>query len=118
VEPAACLYIMDGEWMLNIRREICAGCGVCIRVCPTGAISLDRGKARIDQDKCTDCYRCIQTCPREAIVAVETGLKPADVPSIRELRSNLMRIQAEAQRVARRLKSLEQRRKIRVSQPR
>jgi len=104
--------------MLNIRREICAGCGVCTRVCPTGAISLYRGKARIDQAKCTDCYLCIQACPREAIVAVEKDLKPAAILSIQELRNSLMSLQTEMQMVARRLKSLEQRRKIRRNQPR
>jgi ferredoxin len=104
--------------MLNIRRNICSGCGACARICPTGAISLDDGKARIDQAKCNDCYRCIQACPKGAIVAVEKGLKPDAISSIQELRNNLMCLQAEMQRVARRLKSLEQRRKIRGNQPR
>lgn len=98
--------------MLNVRKDICVGCGVCTRVCPTGSISLDGGKAQIDQVKCTGCLNCVQACPRGAIVAVETSLKPAAVPSIQELRNNLMRLQAEVQGAARRLKSLEQRRRI------
>jgi Fe-S-cluster-containing hydrogenase component 2 len=88
------------------------GCGVCTRVCPTGAISLDAGTAEIDQAKCIGCYNCVQACPRGAIVVVGTGLKPTPVSSIPELRDSLLRLQAEVQIAARRLKSLEQRRKI------
>jgi Fe-S-cluster-containing hydrogenase component 2 len=98
--------------MLNVRKEFCVGCGACTRVCPTGAISLDAGTAEIDQAKCTGCYNCFQACPRGAIIAVGTGLKPTPVPSIQELRNSILRLQAEVQIAARRLKSLEQRRKI------
>jgi ferredoxin len=103
---------VGGERMLRIRKEFCVGCGACTRVCPTGAISLEAGTAEIDQAKCTLCYSCIQTCPRGAIVAVGTGLKPTPVPSIQELRNRLLRLQAEVQMAAGRLRSLEQRRKI------
>jgi Fe-S-cluster-containing hydrogenase component 2 len=88
------------------------GCGACTRVCPTEAISLEAGTAEIDQAKCTYCYNCIQACPRGAIAALEAGLRPAHVFSIQELQNSLLRLQAEAQVAAQRLKSLEQRRKM------
>jgi len=97
--------------MLSVRKEFCAGCGSCIRVCPTGAISLDAGTARIDQDKCTACYNCIQVCPKGAIGAAVTGSEPAPASSMPELRNSILRLQAELQTTARRLKNLEQRSK-------
>lgn len=97
--------------MLNVRAELCAGCGICARVCPTGAISLDTGTAHIDRSKCINCYRCIQECPRGAIATVGPGLKPTPI-TIWELRNDLLRMQVELRMAAQRLKSLEQREKV------
>ncbi|MCX6091124.1 MAG: 4Fe-4S binding protein [Candidatus Atribacteria bacterium] len=44
----------------------CKGCTHCIRRCPTEAIRVKRGKARIDEDRCIDCGECIRTCPNHA----------------------------------------------------
>ena len=53
--------------MLKIDFSLCRGCGLCQRVCPSGAISFIYGKASINQDKCVKCYRCVQVCPQNAI---------------------------------------------------
>ena len=97
--------------MLNVRKDICAGCGVCSRVCPTEAISLDEGTAHIDQAKCTSCYRCIQACPRKAIVAVGKRMRPAAL-SAQELRDSLLHLREELQAVTQRLQRLEQRKAV------
>ena len=99
--------------MLNVSKDLCLGCGVCTRVCPTGAISLDAGTARIDQDKCVNCYQCVQACPRGAMVADETDLKPAAVSSAQELRNSFLRLREELKMAARRLQRLEQRKAAR-----
>jgi len=43
------------------------GCGLCVKVCPQGAINLVLGKAEIDIRRCNSCYRCLEVCPREAV---------------------------------------------------
>jgi len=36
-----------------INQDMCAGCGICVYYCPTGAIRQEKnGKALIDNDKC------------------------------------------------------------------
>jgi len=99
--------------MVSVKRDVCVGCGVCTRVCPTGAISLDAGKAQIEQSLCTERYLCVQACPRRAIVVVGAGLKPDAAPSIQELRKSSLRLQTEMQILSRRLKNLEQRKTMR-----
>lgn len=51
-----------------IVPELCKGCGICAKNCPTSAIS---GKIKevytIDQDKCIKCGVCMQKCPFKAI---------------------------------------------------
>lgn len=52
---------------VNIDKDKCTGCGTCVEVCPTDALSLVDEKAVCDPDLCIDCYICIPECPEEAI---------------------------------------------------
>ena len=56
----------------------CTGCGACVAVCPTGAIALVDGRARIDEEACTGCGACVDACSEGAIQPVVQGeLVPA-----------------------------------------
>lgn len=48
----------------------CMGCTTCIRHCPTEAIRVRGGKARIITERCIDCGECIRVCPHKAKQAV------------------------------------------------
>lgn len=52
---------------LEIRAEVCTGCGLCIRTCPFGALSLAEGIAVVS-DACTLCGACESACPFGAIL--------------------------------------------------
>ncbi|MGB3342074.1 MAG: NADH-quinone oxidoreductase subunit NuoF [bacterium] len=61
-----------------IDPELCAGCTVCAKKCPNGAITGDPRKAHaIDQKKCTKCGICITNCPPKfgAIKIVSPSVK-------------------------------------------
>jgi iron only hydrogenase large subunit-like protein len=49
-----------------LDTEKCVGCITCMRRCPTEAIRIVDGKARIDYDKCINCGECIRSCPNRA----------------------------------------------------
>ncbi len=52
-----------------IQAELCKGCGLCVKVCPTDAISGERRSPHvIDQSKCIKCGACMEKCPFKAIV--------------------------------------------------
>ncbi len=68
-----------------IDEAVCAGCGACVGVCPTGAISLIAGKARVDAERCQGCEACIEACPAGAIrpvLDVDIVPEPASAPVV------------------------------------
>jgi ferredoxin len=71
--------------MIEIRRELCTGCGLCTRVCPVGAVALRSGKAEIDSERCVSCEACLYACPTHAILYSS----PAELS---ELRGRLLRL--------------------------
>ncbi|MBN1222264.1 MAG: 4Fe-4S binding protein, partial [Candidatus Aminicenantes bacterium] len=53
---------------IRIDENKCCGRMKCMRVCPTQAIRIRNGKAKILEEKCIDCGECINTCPNGAII--------------------------------------------------
>ncbi len=51
----------------TVDRDLCTGCGVCVDMCPMGAISLRNDIAFIDSQTCTGCGICEDECPLGAI---------------------------------------------------
>ncbi|WP_018248383.1 EFR1 family ferrodoxin [Orenia marismortui] len=48
----------------KVAKEKCNNCGICIKVCPVGAI--DQEELKINNEICLRCFACAKKCPQEA----------------------------------------------------
>jgi len=55
----------------EVNQEMCSGCGICVPLCPYGAIELaeynGKVRAKINEAKCKGCGVCAAACPSKAI---------------------------------------------------
>ena len=47
--------------------DACIGCGICEKVCPSGSIRVENGKAVHHAGNCQTCLACVHACPQKAI---------------------------------------------------
>lgn len=55
---------------VTLEKKLCKGCTNCIKLCPTQAIRVQGGKAKIIKERCIDCGVCIRVCPYHAKRAI------------------------------------------------
>lgn len=56
-------------------EDRCVGCTACMRVCPTEAIRIREGKARVKKGLCIDCGECLRVCRHNAVEARTDSLQ-------------------------------------------
>ena len=55
--------------MLNtvmLDPDKCKGCITCMKRCPTEAIRVRNGKAKVLYERCVACGECVRLCPHQA----------------------------------------------------
>lgn len=55
-----------GRPVINTTR-CTPNCAECVNACPTDAISIHQGSARIDLGACLFCTDCLDACPQDAV---------------------------------------------------
>ena len=54
----------------EVDEELCKGCGLCMRDCPTEAVIGEKKQPhRIDAELCIKCGVCYEDCPFDAVIA-------------------------------------------------
>jgi ferredoxin len=73
----SCKACVELEFQLDIpkievNKELCSGCGICVLLCSYEAIALeksgDEAIAVINDGRCKRCGVCVAACPSAAIV--------------------------------------------------
>ncbi len=59
---------------VTLNKDKCHGCTNCISHCPTEAIRVRGGKAKIIKERCIDCGECIKVCQSHAKSAAADDL--------------------------------------------
>ncbi|MBM53780.1 MAG: ferredoxin [Euryarchaeota archaeon] len=66
------MTVSTGRYMAQlhfiVNEDLCYGCGACIGLCPTSALSMKGLLALIEQSQCTYCEFCIPSCPVDALL--------------------------------------------------
>ena len=58
----------NNRYIISIDKDVCIGCGDCVKACLTGALQLHNDKAKlIDETHCDGFGSCIAACPNDAI---------------------------------------------------
>ncbi len=63
------------EHSVSLDLSRCTGCTTCLKHCPTEAIRIVDGHARINTGRCIDCGICIRICPNKAKRATYSRLE-------------------------------------------
>ncbi|MFW9952111.1 MAG: DUF362 domain-containing protein [Candidatus Thorarchaeota archaeon] len=50
-----------------VNKDLCKGCGLCVKRCPFQAVTIENEKSTVDSKKCYGCGVCAVTCPTGAI---------------------------------------------------
>ncbi len=51
---------------VTLDSDKCKGCIACMKRCPTEAIRVRNGKAKVYYDRCIGCGECVRMCPHQA----------------------------------------------------
>ena len=87
--------------MMQVSEPLCTGCGVCVELCPSAAIHLQRGIAVIDQAKCSKCEVCLEACPQGAIFGVSERTEESVSLPARQPMPETIQVQSPQVEVAR-----------------
>lgn len=63
---------------VNVIKEKCRGCSICVKNCPFEAITME-GKLAVIGSACTGCGVCVEKCPFKAIEKTEEEKEVKDL---------------------------------------
>ena len=69
---------------VNVIREKCKGCSICVKNCPFEAITMEN-KVAVIGPSCTGCGVCVEKCPFKAIEKTEEAREVKDLSAYKDV---------------------------------
>ncbi|GAH12280.1 unnamed protein product, partial [marine sediment metagenome] len=60
-------YLIAEFTGIELDENKCGLCGLCLKICPYNAITIESDRISIDKFKCKGCGTCASICPTNAI---------------------------------------------------
>ncbi|MDR3589462.1 MAG: 4Fe-4S binding protein [Negativicutes bacterium] len=60
-------FVVHADYVAEVDKNVCSGCGACVKRCVFGAQERRGGTVVFQQDQCYGCGVCVTTCPAGAI---------------------------------------------------
>ncbi|MHC5053529.1 MAG: nitroreductase family protein [Planctomycetota bacterium] len=76
---------MEPEVSTVIDRERCTGCGLCVKVCPAGTLTMEDGRAAVTGASSMGCGQCAAVCPPGAVRVGSLDEHAFDFATIRSI---------------------------------
>lgn len=57
---------VKGGMLVTYEKKDCINCGVCVKACREGALTMTEDGIELDVGKCNNCGRCVKSCPTDA----------------------------------------------------
>lgn len=87
---------------IEIAIDKCISCGMCVRSCPTGTLSVDRMKGTwtINRFDCVQCGYCVLKCPTKCLSIVPGYQEPERTKDSQTYQKSPEVLKAEAEKRA------------------
>ncbi|MHA2362623.1 MAG: ATP-binding protein [Candidatus Hodarchaeales archaeon] len=78
------LAFVNSNYVIDLDKEICEGCGTCVDRCQFNALSVGDDICEVEASLCVGCGVCTITCPNEALSLIPRDQKSTPPETVRD----------------------------------
>jgi carbamoyltransferase len=86
----------ENNWngYVTLFKDRCNACGICEKVCPSSAISMNKKYPVFRENACIGCYCCVEFCEGDALAPLVSTDRPVGCRSLKGLSGFLSKLSA------------------------